>query len=77
MIFLGGVDLIVVPGMAFTRDGKRLGHGKGYYDRFIKELKNINCKPKTYAVGFHQQVLEDVPVDDYDQIIDSIITADS
>jgi 5-formyltetrahydrofolate cyclo-ligase len=33
-----GVRVVVVPGVAFTKDGRRLGHGKGYYDTFIEKL---------------------------------------
>lgn len=34
-----GLDLILVPGLAFSLDGNRLGHGRGYYDRYISQCE--------------------------------------
>lgn len=65
------IDLVIVPGVAFTLDGKRLGRGKGYYDRFLPKL------PNAFRLGvcFDFQVLDILPVDSFDQQMDEIIKA--
>lgn len=57
------IDLAIVPGVAFDRRGKRLGRGKGYYDRFLKLL------PKTterIGLAFRFQILPSLPVKPHD-----------
>ena len=68
--YTGNFDLIVVPGMAFDADGRRLGRGRGYYDRFL------SLHPKIYTIGlcFDFQLLPEVPSEPHDRIIDEIIT---
>ena len=63
-------SLFVVPGLAFALDGTRLGHGKGYYDRYIDGVYRSNSSvylPKA-IIGFCYdcQVFEELPSDDYD-----------
>lgn len=64
---------VIVPGVAFTKGGKRCGHGKGYYDRFIPRLKKA-CS-SVFLCGFcHDfQIFEDIPTDQYDQNMDAVI----
>jgi 5-formyltetrahydrofolate cyclo-ligase len=63
------LDLILVPGVAFDLRGGRLGRGKGYYDRLLKELRGTTC-----GVGFDQQVVEAIPIEPHDVRLDSVLT---
>lgn len=57
----GGIDLLIVPGVAFTADGKRLGHGGGYYDKYIKIIREKQAiLPKTVGLAFYQQIVNDL-----------------
>lgn len=69
------LDLIVVPGVAFDRNGGRMGYGAGYYDRYFKKINNDNIKRITkLALSYDFQVLEEVPMDENDVRIDFILT---
>lgn len=65
------MDLVLVPGLAFTPIGNRLGWGKGYYDGFLGKLS-----PKTGLAGlcFNFQVLPEIPVDPWDIKVNRIFT---
>lgn len=69
-----GNILVLVPGRAFTKNGKRLGRGKGFYDRFLQQLKeNTPAKNLTLAgVCFPPQLLADIPTNKYDIFMDII-----
>ncbi|WP_294616767.1 5-formyltetrahydrofolate cyclo-ligase [uncultured Bacteroides sp.] len=64
------IDLVVVPGVAFDRNGNRLGRGKGYYDRLLPRI------PAAYKAGicFPFQVVEEVPAEPFDIRMDEVIT---
>lgn len=62
------IDLVIVPGMAFDREGNRLGRGKGYYDRFLK-----GCPAYKIGICFPFQFYEWVPVDPYDVPMNTVI----
>ncbi|HQG08910.1 MAG TPA: 5-formyltetrahydrofolate cyclo-ligase, partial [Dysgonamonadaceae bacterium] len=62
------IDLIIVPGVAFDRKLNRLGRGKGYYDRLLSQLKS----PKI-GICFDFQLLESIPVEDWDIKMDMIV----
>ncbi|XP_068620257.1 5-formyltetrahydrofolate cyclo-ligase isoform X2 [Battus philenor] len=72
-----GLDLIIAPGVAFTRNGGRVGHGGGYYDKYITNLRqNPATAPKVVAIGFNCQVLDEVPMDPQDQKVDDVVFAE-
>jgi 5-formyltetrahydrofolate cyclo-ligase len=65
------VQLILVPGLAFTRDGHRLGRGGGFYDRYLSQLSAGTIK---LGVCFDAQVVENLPAEAHDQRVDEVIT---
>jgi 5-formyltetrahydrofolate cyclo-ligase len=68
-IALNRLDLILVPGLAFDMDGRRLGWGKGYYDRLLADLNGPAC-----GVAFDQQMVEHVPSEPHDIRLSYIVT---
>lgn len=65
------VDLVIVPGVVFDRQGNRLGYGAGYYDRFLERCRKDAAR---IALAFDLQVVDDLPSEPHDQRIDYIIT---
>lgn len=65
------LDLIMVPGVAFDRDGARLGHGLGYYDRL---LRHARPDAALVALAFECQLFAHVPTQPHDVFMDRIIT---
>ncbi|XP_014605001.1 PREDICTED: 5-formyltetrahydrofolate cyclo-ligase [Polistes canadensis] len=71
----GGLDLILIPGVAFTYNGKRLGHGKGYYDKFLNyTFEKQQRKPHLIAIAFNEQIKDDIPTTESDVSIDLVVT---
>lgn len=69
----GGLDLMILPGLAFTATGKRLGKGKGYYDRYILKARNVR-PPVLVGIAFRQQIVPDIPVTENDIDADIVIS---
>lgn len=64
---LEGDVLVLVPGRAFTKNGERLGRGKGFYDIYLNRLfENKKIKLHTIGVCFSQQLVDKLPVEDHD-----------
>ncbi len=65
------IELILVPGLAFTRDGLRLGRGGGFYDRFLARLPTSAMK---LGVCFDLQIVSELPTEPHDQHLPAVIT---
>ena len=64
--------LMLMPGLAFSKDGKRIGYGGGYYDRYLCRYKDCNIYRCGFAYEF--QIYDDLKTEEYDQKIDVIVT---
>lgn len=71
---ISDVDFVLVPGVAFDENGGRLGHGGGFYDKLLGEAENL---PKLIAGAFDAQIVEEVPKEPHDVILDLIVTETS
>lgn len=65
------VDLAIVPGLAFDEQGTRLGYGGGYFDRFLKTLRE-DCP--VLALCYEFQVIKHIPTEVHDVPVDMILT---
>lgn len=65
------IDLFVVPGLGFTRDGKRLGRGGGYYDA---TLKAASARSRRVGLAFGDQVVDTMPTTNDDVDMDLVVT---
>ncbi|HWA14480.1 MAG TPA: 5-formyltetrahydrofolate cyclo-ligase [Burkholderiales bacterium] len=68
---LGDVEFMLVPGVAFTRDGDRLGYGGGYYDRLMAGLRP---QVPRIAAAFSVQVVERLPMGERDRRVSAVVT---
>ena len=64
------IDLVIVPGVAFTLDGGRLGHGKAYYDRFLPLVRAV-----TVGACFDEQLVDELPLEPHDVRLHHVIHA--
>lgn len=64
------IDLMIVPGVGFTTEGKRIGYGGGFYDRYLTDFKG-----HTISLVFQEQLLEELETEPHDKIVDTLICA--
>ncbi|MDR6998746.1 5-formyltetrahydrofolate cyclo-ligase [Neobacillus niacini] len=65
----GLIDLLIVPGLAYTKEGYRIGFGGGYYDRFLS-----NYRGKTMSLAFDIQVVPEFSIEEHDLPVSKIMT---
>lgn len=65
------IDMVIVPGLGFSRTGYRIGRGMGFYDRFLaqSEFMGISC-----GLAFEQQVVEQLPTLAHDMPLSMLVT---
>lgn len=68
------IDCVLVPGLGFDRYRRRIGYGKGHYDRLILQLKQQSIPPLLIGIGFKEQLVEEnLPFEKHDQILDQVL----
>ena len=73
-ITLDRVDFVLVPGVAFTPRGDRMGYGGGYYDRLLSRFAQ---RPPLVAAAYALQIREQLPLSENDRAVDLVITEDA
>jgi len=63
------IDLVVVPGIAFDRQGGRLGYGAGYYDRFLARFKALRI-----GLCYDELLCDEIPTQEHDIPMDLVLT---
>lgn len=68
---VANIDLVIVPGLGFDKNGNRIGRGRGFYDRFLahRDWKGVAC-----GFALEEQVVDEVPRQEHDMEVDMLIT---
>ncbi|OWB57605.1 hypothetical protein B5S28_g3565 [[Candida] boidinii] len=75
-----GLDLILLPGVAFTKNCYRLGHGVGFYDDYIKRHTEITGKrPILIGISLNEQIIDDdiLTLEEHDERLDFVVSPDA
>ena len=65
------LDLVIVPGVAFSREGGRMGNGQGYYDRL---LANVRADCSLIGLCYESQLFDDLIINPHDVFMDKVVT---
>jgi 5-formyltetrahydrofolate cyclo-ligase len=69
------IDAVIVPGRAFTKEGKRMGRGSGGFDHWIRAQRKRNPATAFIGVCFVCQLFGDIPMEAHDERVDVVITS--
>ncbi len=67
---INDIDLVIVPAVAYDRQGNRVGRGKGYYDRLLSTARSLT----TIGVGYGFQLVDEIDADPFDVAVNFIVT---
>lgn len=70
---LSGLDLALVPGLAVSERGVRLGQGGGYYDHTLPRLQELSGGVPVVVVLHDHEVVPQVPADEHDAVVDAVL----
>jgi 5-formyltetrahydrofolate cyclo-ligase len=76
-VLLNSLDLLLIPGLGFDLRGSRIGHGAGFYDRFLARHEAAGGRGTVCGVGFEAQVLPDgqfLPREPHDRPLAALVT---
>lgn len=73
-ISLEKIECVLVPGLGFDQQKRRIGYGKGHYDRLLAQLKALPLPPKIIGLGFKEQLFDKaLPHEAHDMPLDQIL----
>jgi 5-formyltetrahydrofolate cyclo-ligase len=65
------IDVVIAPGVAFDRNGGRIGYGGGFYDRF---LRTVRADTPVIGLAFAVQLVDEIPRGEHDRLVDVVVT---
>lgn len=70
-IDIADIEIVLTPGVAFDKNGYRLGYGGGFYDRFFATIDSLIPK---IGIAYSLQLVDSIPVESHDKALDGIVT---
>ncbi len=74
LLNLQDVTHAFLPGLAFDKQGHRIGRGNGGFDRWLQDLRKVNTKAVVWGIALECQLVESVPFEAHDQLVDAVVT---